>query len=221
MPHKRNDDQNEAVSPPKKMEEAVARVSASLERIERAVANLDARVAVNEELARRNVALTGHVAPEPPAHTERAAGERAVRVRLGTETVSVIANACTFEMRAELGPAVPLARREVAEIRNDSLPRSAGRAIRLDKRPIRVSLTALSSLASSQQHRSTPSLGCFEDRRREDKNSRTRSSLQRHSGNGALSLQHLRSLNGPKIRKTVSKCVTWASARPGVRCGVR
>ena len=84
------------------MEEAFARVSASLERIERAVANLDARVAVNEELARRNVALTGHVAPEPPAHTERAAGERAVRVRLGTETVSVIANACTFEMRAEL-----------------------------------------------------------------------------------------------------------------------
>lgn len=79
------------------MEEAVARIDASLERIERAVANLDARVAVNEELARRNVSLTGHVAPEPK---ERA--ERAVRVRLGAETVAVIANACTFEMRAEL-----------------------------------------------------------------------------------------------------------------------
>ncbi len=84
------------------MEDAVARVEASLERIERAVANIDARVAVNEELARRNVALTGHVAPEPPAQTERAPGERSVRVRLGTETVSVIANACTFEMRSEL-----------------------------------------------------------------------------------------------------------------------
>lgn len=86
----------------KKMEDAVARVEASLERIERAVANIDARVAVNEELARRNVALTGHVAPEPPAQTERAPGERSVRVRLGAETVSVIANACTFEMRSEL-----------------------------------------------------------------------------------------------------------------------
>lgn len=79
------------------MEEAAARIEAGLERVERALANLDARVAVNEELARRNVALTGHVAAEP---TERA--EREVRVRLGAETVAVIANACTFEMRAEL-----------------------------------------------------------------------------------------------------------------------
>ena len=80
------------------MEDALARVTETLERIERAVANLDARVSVNEELARRNVALTGHVAPE---QAERAA-ERTVRVRLGAESVAVIANACTFEMRAEL-----------------------------------------------------------------------------------------------------------------------
>jgi hypothetical protein len=80
------------------MDDALARVFETLERIERAVANLDARVSVNEELARRNVALTGHVAPEQP---ERAA-ERTVRVRLGADHVAVIANACTFEMRAEL-----------------------------------------------------------------------------------------------------------------------
>lgn len=105
-----------------------------------------------------------------------------------------------LQMRTQLHPAILLTRGKITQIRNDSLPRSAGRTIRLDKRPIRVSLAAVSSLASSQEQRSTPSLGCFEGRRREDKNLSTRSAPQRHSGNGALSLQPLRSINGPKNR---------------------
>jgi hypothetical protein len=63
----------------------------------------------------------------------------------------------------------------------------------------------------SQEHRSTPSLECFEDRKRESKNSRARSSLHGCSRNRSLSRQDLRSVNRPKIRKMVPKCVTWGS----------
>ena len=80
--------------------EATARATfETLERIELAIANIDARFSVNEELARRSVVLTGHVAPET---IPVAPGERVVTVRLGTDSVSLLANSHTFDMRAEL-----------------------------------------------------------------------------------------------------------------------
>jgi len=81
------------------LEATVRATFESLERIELAIANIDARFSVNEELARRSVVLTGHVAPET---IPVAPGERVVTVRLGTDSVSLLANSHTFDMRAEL-----------------------------------------------------------------------------------------------------------------------
>jgi hypothetical protein len=81
------------------LEATVRATFETLERIELAIANIDARISVNEELARRSVVLTGHVAPET---IPVAPGERVVTVRLGTESVSLLANSHTFDMRAEL-----------------------------------------------------------------------------------------------------------------------
>ena len=81
------------------LEATVRATFETLERIELAIANIDARFSVNEELARRSVVLTGHVAPET---IPVAPGERVVTVRLGTDSVSLLANSHTFDMRAEL-----------------------------------------------------------------------------------------------------------------------
>jgi len=75
-----------------------------------------------------------------------------------------------LQVCAELRPTVLLARREITEIRDHTLPRSSYRAIRLDERPVGVTLAALSSFTSSQEHRSTPRIGCFEDRKVESEN---------------------------------------------------
>ncbi len=73
-------------------------LDARLAAIERILANIDARITVNEELARRNVALTGHVAPEP----QQPSADRLVTVRVTDESAELLANSCTFDMRAEL-----------------------------------------------------------------------------------------------------------------------
>lgn len=73
-------------------------LDARLAAIERILANIDARITVNEELARRNVALTGHVAPEP----QQPSADRLVTVRVTDDSAELLANSCTFDMRAEL-----------------------------------------------------------------------------------------------------------------------
>jgi hypothetical protein len=84
----------------------LAEYGARLERLERAVDELRATASVNGELARRNVALSlaaggGARAPSAPAaHT--ASGERSVTVRVGDDSVAVLGNRCTYEMRDDL-----------------------------------------------------------------------------------------------------------------------
>ncbi len=88
---------------------AIALALASrLDRIEAVVGEIRSVVTLNGELMRRNVALTHNQSGEPrhtaAAHSAAAPAptERVVNVRVADDTVALIANSATYDMRDDL-----------------------------------------------------------------------------------------------------------------------
>ena len=77
-----------------------------------------------------------------------------IRRRIEQRQLRLLWAIFSCEMRAELRPTVLFAGLQLAQISDDALPRSAGRAKRIDERPIGVPLPVFSPFTPPQKHAS-------------------------------------------------------------------
>ena len=88
------------------------------------------------ELDQKRLVLLRHVAP---------GGSKSERCRQSRRCFPV-------QVRTELGPAVLFVRGQFAQVGDNPLPRSFGRAIGLHQRPVGMRLAVLSPLVASEKH---------------------------------------------------------------------